>query len=84
MSHIQLPPGVPGIRGLLVAYPETAGPLMALARTDGATDREIHDTVLMAACFSLFNRYVDGLGAPEGDPNDDEVLGERLVRSGYA
>jgi uncharacterized peroxidase-related enzyme len=28
----------------------------------GATDREIHDTVLIAAAFCMFNRYVDGLG----------------------
>ena len=32
------------------------------ARTLGATDREIHDTVLIAAAFCMFNRYVDGLG----------------------
>lgn len=31
------------------------------ARTEGATDREIHDTVLIAAAFCMFNRYVDGL-----------------------
>jgi uncharacterized peroxidase-related enzyme len=37
------------------------------ARTAGATDVEIHDTVLIAAAFCMFNRYVDGLatGAPE-------------------
>ena len=33
------------------------------ARALGATDREIHDTVLIAAAFCLFNRYVDGLAA---------------------
>ena len=33
-----------------------------LARTNGATDPEIHDTVLIAAAFCMFNRYVDGLG----------------------
>ncbi|MBS1600234.1 MAG: peroxidase-related enzyme [Bacteroidetes bacterium] len=33
------------------------------ARTNGATDKEIHDTVLIAAAFCMFNRYVDGLGA---------------------
>lgn len=33
------------------------------ARTEGATDRDIHDTVLIAAMFCMFNRYVDGLGA---------------------
>lgn len=31
------------------------------ARAEGATDKEIHDTVLIAAAFCLFNRYVDGL-----------------------
>jgi uncharacterized peroxidase-related enzyme len=32
-----------------------------LARKAGATDQEIHDTVLIAAAFCMFNRYVDGL-----------------------
>ena len=32
------------------------------ARELGATDREIHDTVLIAAAFCMYNRYVDGLG----------------------
>jgi uncharacterized peroxidase-related enzyme len=32
-----------------------------VARTEGATDREIHDTVLIAAAFCMYNRYVDGL-----------------------
>ena len=32
------------------------------AKILGATDREIHDTVLIAASFCMFNRYVDGLG----------------------
>jgi len=37
------------------------------AKEQGATDKEIHDTVLIAAAFCMFNRYVDGLGtwAPE-------------------
>ncbi len=33
-----------------------------VARNEGATDREIHDTVMIAAAFSMYNRYVDGLG----------------------
>jgi uncharacterized peroxidase-related enzyme len=33
------------------------------ARSHGATDKDIHDTVLIAAAFCMFNRYVDGLGA---------------------
>ena len=35
---------------------------IAHARANGATDTEIHDTVLIAAAFCMFNRYVDGLG----------------------
>jgi len=31
------------------------------ARKEGASDAEIHDTVLIAAAFCMFNRYVDGL-----------------------
>ncbi|MBD1365160.1 peroxidase-related enzyme [Mucilaginibacter sp. ZT4R22] len=34
---------------------------VAAARAEGATDKEIHDTVLIAASFCMFNRYVDGL-----------------------
>ena len=42
---------------------------VAQARDQGATDLEIHDTVLIAASFCMMNRYVDGLAAwtPEGD-----------------
>lgn len=54
------------------------------ARTAGATDLEIHDTVLIAALFCLYNRYVDGLAtiAPT-DPAYYEQLGSRLVKHGY-
>lgn len=42
---------------------------VAAAREAGATDVEIHDTVLIAAAFCMFNRYVDGLGTTaSGDP----------------
>ncbi len=34
---------------------------VANAKAAGATDLEIHDTVLIAALFCLYNRYVDGL-----------------------
>ena len=34
---------------------------IAAARAQGATDLEIHDTVLIAAAFCMYNRYVDGL-----------------------
>lgn len=41
---------------------KVTGELIEKARGEGATDREIHDTVLIAAAFCMFNRYVDGLG----------------------
>lgn len=175
MAYIQLPEGLPGIRGLLAFRPETAGPLGALAdallhapgtlsqgereliaayvsrlndcffcyashaaiatfhlkdeslvdsvmrdavgapvsaklktllavaarvqqggrnvrpedisraREAGATDTEIHDTVLIAAAFCMFNRYVDGLGA--STPTDPEGYRERagfVATHGYS
>jgi alkylhydroperoxidase/carboxymuconolactone decarboxylase family protein YurZ len=45
------------------------------ARTAGATDREIHDTVLIAAAFCMFNRYVDGLAT--WAPTDMQVYVQR-------
>jgi uncharacterized peroxidase-related enzyme len=54
------------------------------ARAHDATDIEIHDTVLIAAAFSMFNRYVDGLGtlAPE-DLGGYEAMGRQLLHTGY-
>jgi uncharacterized peroxidase-related enzyme len=54
------------------------------ARAEGADDKAIHDTVLIAAAFSMFNRYVDGLGtwAPM-DPAAYEETGLRLANQGY-
>jgi len=54
------------------------------ARREGATDREIHDTVLIAAAFCMYNRYVDGLAtwAP-GETNAYRDPGARLAREGY-
>jgi uncharacterized peroxidase-related enzyme len=55
------------------------------ARAAGADDRDIHDTVLIAAVFSMFNRYVDGLGSltPE-HPSEYLEMGKRLAEKGYA
>jgi uncharacterized peroxidase-related enzyme len=54
------------------------------AKAEGATDIEIHDTVLIAALFCLYNRYVDGLAtALPADSNYYNVLAERLVNHGY-
>ena len=57
---------------------------IARARAAGATDIEIHDTVLIAALFCLYNRYVDGLStvAPT-DPAFYQGLADRLVKHGY-
>lgn len=54
------------------------------ARKQGATDKEIHDTVLIAAAFCLFNRYVDGLGtwAPD-DPAVYDAIGKQRASEGY-
>jgi len=45
------------------------------AKELGATDREIHDTVLIAAAFCMFNRYVDGLAT--WAPTDREIYAQR-------
>ncbi|OLT10898.1 carboxymuconolactone decarboxylase [Actinomadura sp. CNU-125] len=58
---------------------------IAAARAAGATDVEIHDTVLIAAAFCMYNRYVDGLAtAVPADPAAYARIAERLVAEGYA
>jgi uncharacterized peroxidase-related enzyme len=57
---------------------------VARAREHGATDREIHDTVLIAAVFCLCNRYVDGLAT--WTPSDPDFYRQRakvIVDNGY-
>jgi uncharacterized peroxidase-related enzyme len=58
--------------------------LVDAARAEGATDLEIHDTVLIAAAFCMYNRYVDGLGtlAPEGTERY-ELAAQRIIQHGY-
>lgn len=54
------------------------------ARKHSATDKEIHDTVLIAAAFCLFNRYVDGLATWQ--PDDPAIyleIGKQTARMGY-
>jgi uncharacterized peroxidase-related enzyme len=53
-------------------------------RATGATDLEIHDTVLIAAVFCMFNRYVDGLQT--FTPTESEIyaqMGEHMVTNKY-
>src|ERR1700678_2903871 len=57
---------------------------VARARQEGATDKEIHDTVLIAAAFCMFNRYVDGLATWQ--PRDPEIyreIGKQTAQLGY-
>ena len=57
---------------------------VARARQPVATDKEIHDTVLIAAAFCMYNRYVDGLAT--WTPDDAEMYrasGKRLAEEGY-
>src|SRR5271170_4105286 len=54
------------------------------ARDLGASDLETHDTVLIAAAFCMYNRYVDGLATWQ--PRDPEIyasMGQHLARHGY-
>lgn len=53
------------------------------ARQEGASDKEIHDTVLIAAAFCMFNRYVDGLASfTPTDPELYKEMGKHMVK-GY-
>jgi uncharacterized peroxidase-related enzyme len=74
----------------LAALVQTAGHSvtpaeMSAARSAGATDGDIHDTVLIAATFSMFNRYVDGLASfTPTDPAEYAAMGERMTKNGYS
>lgn len=58
---------------------------VAEARRHGATDRDLHDTVLIAAAFSMYNRYVDGLASfTPTDPAIYAEMGHRMAEQGYA
>jgi alkylhydroperoxidase/carboxymuconolactone decarboxylase family protein YurZ len=55
------------------------------ARRAGASDRDVHDTVLIAAAFCMYNRYVDGLAtwAPTDDREGFRERAARVARKGY-
>lgn len=63
---------------------EVTSKMVEKAKKQGATDRELHDTVLIAALFCLYNRYVDGLNTvtPE-EPGFYDRLAHVLVDKGY-
>ncbi len=55
------------------------------AKAAGATEADVHDTVLIAAAFCMYNRYVDGLGTftpPRGDGSYVQ-MGQHLKNVGY-
>ena len=63
---------------------QVSSPDIEAARAVGATDGEIHDAVLIAAAFCMFNRYVDGLATLT--PTDEQVydqMGRRMATEGY-
>jgi uncharacterized peroxidase-related enzyme len=54
------------------------------AKTAGASDEEIHDTVLIAAAFCMYNRYVDGLRTNLPESEEEYVeMGKRMAGTGY-
>ena len=54
------------------------------ARAAGADDKAVHDTVLIAAAFCMFNRYVDGLATwTPRDPQIYSEIGNRIAEKGY-
>ncbi len=57
---------------------------IAATREQGATDLEIHDTVLIAAAFCMYNRYVDGLGTWAPEPKEAyQEMGVKMAEQGY-
>jgi uncharacterized peroxidase-related enzyme len=59
--------------------------LVQEARQQGATDLDIHDTVLIAAAFCMYNRYVDGLDTWQPHNNAMYIeMGKRMAEEGYA
>jgi uncharacterized peroxidase-related enzyme len=64
---------------------QVTAPDIDRARASGASDVEIHDAVLIAAAFCMFNRYVDGLAT--FTPRDEKAydqMGQRMAAEGYA
>lgn len=58
---------------------------VANAKAMGCTDVEIHDTVLIAALFCMFNRYIDGLGLESHDtPGTLNERGQHIAINGYS
>jgi len=64
---------------------DVSGEAVEEAKRQGATDMDVHDTVLIAAAFCMFNRYVDGLGTEmPGDMDAFKSRGAVIAEKGYA
>jgi uncharacterized peroxidase-related enzyme len=71
-------------RAVQVSGKNVSAAMIQKARIQGATDLELHDTVLIAALFSLYNRYVDGLATvTPTDPGFYQRLAGILIEKGY-
>jgi uncharacterized peroxidase-related enzyme len=89
--HPQSAPVSPRLKALLAiaGKVQQGGKLVtpedvATARELGATDMEIHDTVLIASAFCMFNRYVDGLATFTPTDHDAyDQMGRRMAKEGY-
>jgi uncharacterized peroxidase-related enzyme len=59
--------------------------MVKAAQAEGATNVDVHDTVLIAAAFCMYNRYVDGLGTilPEDPTTAYQEAAERVTHGGY-
>jgi len=67
-----------------VSGKEVTPELIEQAKKEGATDEEIHDTVLIASAFCMYNRYVDGLNTNLPEKKEDYVdMGKRMAKVGY-
>lgn len=63
---------------------EVSGEAVESAKKEGATEMDVHDTVLIAAAFSMFNRYVDGLGTEmPADLGMFVEMGPVIAEKGY-
>ena len=57
---------------------------IAKAKENGASDNDIHDTVLIAAAFCMFNRYVDGLATTTPtDMSTYPLRARQVAEKGY-
>lgn len=57
--------------------------LLAMAEKLGITEEQVYDTVLIAAMFCMFNRYVELLSRYPSDPEFYKAIGEQIASSGY-